>query len=157
MVEVDSHSVTMEIDTGAAVSCTYVRGYIQRVVGRYNYGSVNSATVFLLRGTIPVVEKSEVTISYKKQVSKVPLVVVNSEGPCLFCRNCLDWQEMYCLRPKSLHSVLQHHKAMFQEGLGTLQGEGEATTHFCKSKSVPYALRDKVDAELDHLVEEGTF
>ena len=58
--------------------------------------------------------------------------------------------------------MLQHHKALFQEGLGTLRGhevkivtDPEATPWFCKARSVLYALRDKVDADLSHLVEEG--
>ena len=59
--------------------------------------------------------------------------------------------------------MLQRHKALFQEGLGTLHGhevkivtDPEATPRFCKVRSVPYALRGKVDAELSRLVEEGT-
>ena len=51
---------------------------------------------------------------------------------------------------------------MFQDGLGTLQGfkakifmEG-ATPRFCKARTVPYALKDLVDKELDRLVAEGT-
>ena len=63
----------------------------------------------------------------------------------------------------TLQLVLQRHQALFQEGLGTLQGhkvriiaDPEATPRFCKARSVRYALRDKVDDELSRLVEEGT-
>ena len=63
----------------------------------------------------------------------------------------------------TLQSVLQRHQALFKEGLGTLQGhkvriiaDPEATPRFCKAHSVPYPPRDKVDAELSRLVEEGT-
>ena len=167
MVEVDGQSVTMEVDTGAAVSLMSEVTFKELWADR----SVDPSTVRLCSYSgeaIPVVGKAEVTISYKKQVAKVPLVVVKGEGPSLFGRNWLeqirlDWQEIYCLRPKSLQSVLQRHRALFQEGLGTLQGhkvkivtDPEATPRFCKARTVPYALRDKVDAELSRLVKEGT-
>ena len=51
---------------------------------------------------------------------------------------------------------------MFQEGLGTLQGyqakilvEPGAVPRFNPAKSVPYALRDKVDQELQRLQDQG--
>ena len=51
---------------------------------------------------------------------------------------------------------------MFQEGLGTLK-DYRATIHvdasvppkFCKARSVPYALRAKVDQQLDRLIADG--
>ena len=51
---------------------------------------------------------------------------------------------------------------MFEPGLGTLQGY-EAKIHvdpgaqpkYCKARSVPYAMRGKVEEELEHLVSEG--
>ena len=52
---------------------------------------------------------------------------------------------------------------MFQEGLGTLQGhevaiivDPQAAPCFSKARPVPYAMRSKVEAELERLVEEGT-
>ena len=52
---------------------------------------------------------------------------------------------------------------MFQEGLGTLQGhevaiivDPQAATCFSKARSVPYAMRSKVEAEIERRVEEGT-
>ena len=51
---------------------------------------------------------------------------------------------------------------MFAEGLGTLKGyqakiivDPGATPRFCKARSVPYAMRTKVEAELDRLQEQG--
>ena len=52
---------------------------------------------------------------------------------------------------------------MFQDGLGTLKGykakiyvDPDAPPRFHSARSVPYALRDKVDKELQRLQEEGT-
>ena len=167
MLEVVGQSVTMEIDTGAALSpmleATFKELWPER--------SPDHSSVQLCSYSgenIPMVGKTEVTIRYKEQEVRVPLIIVKGEGPSLFCRNWLqqdrlDWRVVYFLRPLSLQSVLQHHKALFQEGLGALWGrevkivtDPEATPRFCMVRSVPYALRDKVDAELSRLVEEGT-
>ena len=52
---------------------------------------------------------------------------------------------------------------MFQDGLGTLKGfkakilvEEGAQPRFCKARSVPYVLREKVEKKLEDLVAEGT-
>ena len=52
---------------------------------------------------------------------------------------------------------------MFQEGLGTLKGfkariyvDPDAPPRFHPARSVPFALRDKVNEELEHLQAEGT-
>lgn len=52
---------------------------------------------------------------------------------------------------------------MFDPGLGTLKGfqakisiDPEAKPRFCKARTVPYALREKVELELQRLVDEGT-
>ena len=58
--------------------------------------------------------------------------------------------------------MLDHHKAVFQEGLGELKGykakialDPQATPRFCKARSVPYALNANVEEELDRLTAEG--
>ena len=62
----------------------------------------------------------------------------------------------------SLHVVLARHPTIFEESLGLVQGttakihvDPTAQPKFFKARPVPYALRDKVDKELDHLVKEG--
>ena len=58
--------------------------------------------------------------------------------------------------------MLDNHKAVFQEGLGELKGykakitlDPQATPRFCKARPVPYALKAKVEEELDRLTAEG--
>ena len=62
-----------------------------------------------------------------------------------------------------LHELLAKYPEVFQEGLGSLKGyeakinvDPSATPCFFKARSVPYAMHEKVEAELDRLVAEGT-
>ena len=74
----------------------------------------------------------------------------------------LDWKEIHHLRGGGLQELLERHGEVFQAELGTLRGY-EAKIHvdpgakpqFCKSRTVPYALREKVEQELDCLTMEG--
>ena len=166
-VGVDDCPVEMEIDTGAALSLVSEATFRKTWTDR----SMEPSTVSLCSYSgepIRVAGEVTVTVSYKQQQAKVPLVIVKGDGPSLLGCNWLeqlrlDWNEIYCLRPYSLESVLEHHQSVFEEGLGTLQGhkvkiviDPNASPRFCKARPVPYALKDKVEAELDHLVAEGT-
>ena len=76
----------------------------------------------------------------------------------------LDWSQINLVQLGSLQAVLRSHEAVFQGGLGALQGyqarilvEPDATPRFSKARSVPYAYRELVEKELaiDCLVSEG--
>ena len=76
----------MEIDTGVAVSLMSVVTFKELWPGR----SLDPATVQLCSYSgekIPVAGKVKVTFSYKRQVAKAPLVIVQGSGPTLFGRN----------------------------------------------------------------------
>lgn len=64
--------------------------------------------------------------------------------------------------PTPLQNVLDKHQAVFQEGLGTLKNfratiyvDPNARPRYCKARTVPYAMRQLVERELERLVEEG--
>ena len=114
---------------------------------------------------------TEVELKYKGQEARLPLIVVEGSGPTLLGRSwlkhiVLDWQEIRYLSTCSLQDVLDKHPAVFGEGLGTLKNfeakihvDPNATPRFHKARSVPYALREKVEEELEQLerlVREGT-
>ena len=101
MLEVDGQSVTMEIDTGATLSLMSEAIFIKLWPER----SPDHSSVQLCSYSgekIPVAGQTEVTIRYKEQEVRVPLIIGKGEGPSLFGRNWLqqvrlDWQEVYFL------------------------------------------------------------
>jgi len=67
------------------------------------------------------------------------------------------------MKNRSVSPVLQKHSKVFEKGLGTLTGFQEkivvdpsAQLKFCKACTVPYFLREKVEKELNQLVDKGT-
>ena len=116
---------------------------------------------------IEVMGSLTVTVKYLNQESEEPLLVVKGTGPTPLGRNWmehirLDWPQINLVQLSSLHAVLSSHEAVFQGGLGALQGyqarilvEPDATPRFSKARSVSYAYRELVEKELDGLVSEG--
>ena len=118
--------------------------------------------------SVPLVGTAQVTVKYQGQVATLPLIMVKGEGPSLLGRNWLgkvklNWHEIFWLHSGSLGQVLEKYKAVFEPGLGRVTGfeakilvDQTATPKYCKARTVPYFYREKVEKELDRLVEEGT-
>ena len=170
-VTINGADAQMEVDTGATLS----------IISRSTYRSLwpsdlapslraSSAKLKTYTGeVIPVDGEIDVDVGYKDQTARVNLLVVSGNGPSLLGRNwlqhlILDWAQLHQLRSPSLRlqDVLDRHAAVFKDELGTIQGaaakihmDSQAQPRFCKPRSVPHALRDKVGLELDRLESEG--
>ena len=64
---------------------------------------------------------------------------------------------------QQLDAVVQRYSHLFEEGLGTLKGatakihvNPSATLVFLKTRPVPYALREKIEQDLERLEKAGT-
>ena len=105
---------------------------------------------------IPVLGVLQVSVQYQGQQATLPLQVVKGSGSSLFGRNWLDtirldWHNIChasCL--SKLQETLSKYRAVFEEGLGSLKDfkasidvDPRAKPRFCKSRSIPYAMRDK--------------
>ena len=58
--------------------------------------------------------------------------------------------------------ALEEHKALFSEGLGTLndykatfQNDDKVRHKYCKARPVPYAMKSLVEIKLERLCKEG--
>ena len=118
---------------------------------------------------ISVVGEAEVAISYGHQSARLNVVIVKGKI-ALFGRNwlnkiSLDWHSILavhkCSESQSV-PVLDEFPSLFEDGLGKVEGK-EATIQLsegaipkCMSaRPLPYAMKAKVEVELDRLIDEG--
>jgi hypothetical protein len=114
---------------------------------------------------------AEVRVKNQNQCKNFKLYVVKRGGVTLFGRDwlqhtTLDWAEIKalvaCKVHDSLKTVLNKHSSVFKDDWGTLKGikakltvKPDAKPKFVKAIQVPYALKPKVEVELDKLVKDG--
>ena len=163
-VKLDDCLVDMEVDTGAPD----LGGHLRVTVAWKDTATFTCEAPHLPQRDHPCGGYYQCKRDYNGQLCGLPLVVVGGSGPALMGRDWLshiqlDWRQINQVHNASLHSLLSRYPGVFQEGLGTLKGfkariyvDPETPPRFNPARSVPYALRDKVEKELQRLQEEGT-
>ena len=162
----------MEVDTGSALTLMSEKSYVQwkerPPLKKDSLPLMKTYTGEPVRvlGTFEA-EVQWSTSGQAKQEKSLPVHVVAGEGPFLMGRNWLremqlDWYEIRLISSSSLDEVLQGHSDVFKEELGELRGttariivDPEAEPKFLKHRSIPYVMREKLDHELDRLMEMG--
>ena len=106
----------------------------------------------------------------------LPLVVTAGEGPILFgCKGLkkvrLNWEQLFSVMEVNkisenveLDRPLEQFSHVFEEGIGTMANikvhielKDDAKPRFHKARPVPYALKQKIETELDRLAKEGIY
>ena len=158
-------SLSMELDTGAAVSLVSKKTWERHFPG---VKLTKSETLLKTYSgeKLKVEGQADVHVSYQEQEKTLPLIVVSGQGPFLWGRNWLaairlNWTQIKQVQ-KGLESVLKSHEEVFQNELGTLkdvtaqlQGKEDAVPKFHKPRPVPYALRGAIEKELEQLENLG--
>ena len=172
-VSINNASVEMEVDTGASVSiiseATYNRLWSPEDAPPLQESSVKLRTYS--GEQIGVKGSTTVTVKYKEQTEQLPLVVANGSGPCLLGRDWLmtirlDWTNLFSVNHAcyslSLQGILDTYATVFSPELGALKGttatirvDSTAQPRFHKPRAVPYALKAKIEKELDRLIQQG--
>ena len=171
-LRVNEVDMTMEVDTGAALSVMSSKKYQQLWKG--HGPSIQPTDIRLTTYTgekLEVKGNIQVQVQYQGQKKTLPLLIVAGAGPTLLGRNWLqhiklDWRALNSIsvEPAShnLQSVIERYPGVFKEGLGHMQGvtaklhvDPTATPQFCKARSVPYALRGRIEQELRRLEESN--
>ena len=172
-LNVSGQPLTMEVDTGAGVSIaseSVLASLLPSV-------KLQKSSVVLRTYTgeqIPVKGSICVDVVYGQQHHKnLKLLVVQGSGPSLMGRDWLkvvklDWRTIgrVALSESSLESrvtaLQDKYQEVFSETLGTitpfqakLSVTKDAKPKFFKPRSIPFALRERVESELDRLESDG--
>ena len=144
-VSIDGQGITVELDTGAAVSLvseiTYKRLWPKQVITR------STATLTTYSGEVlKVIGKWEPRVCWNSRTEKVPLVVLKGNGPSLLGRDWLDcfkinWDKVLEIKDiPSLEQVLENHKEVFScRGIrATQRSRSETST---KSRGITQILQ----------------
>ena len=126
-VEVNSHKLDMELDTGASVSVisedTFNSGLSSSVQLRPSNASLTSYSGHLLE----ILGSANVKVKYQTQTVTLPIFVIKGKGVSLFSRNWLkrnklDWQIIKSFRINSpLDEVIEKHSRLFRSKVGKLK------------------------------------
>ena len=180
-MKLNGKKVDMEIDTGCSLTVMN-EDQFNSLWSETKRPKVKPVKIKLETYTgdpVGVIGVAQVKIAYKQQTETLPLVVVKGEGPSLLGRGWLEdihlnWKEIKSRHgaraaiqnltvgdKTTLQRVLSQNEGVFKEEMGTLKGT-KATIHvkenasprFFRPRSVPYAMRAKVDEEIDRLLKE---
>jgi len=173
-VSINNASLEMEVDTGASVSIISEETYNRLWTPEDAPPPLQESCVKLRTYSgeqIGVKGSTTVTVKYKEQTEQLPLVVTNGSGPSLLGRDWLtkiylDWINLFCVNHTcyslSLQGILDTYSTVFSSELGILKGttttirvDPPAQPHFHKLRAVPYALKTKIEKELDCLIQQG--
>ena len=167
-VVIDGATLLMEIDTGSALTLisqtTFSALWPQ---GKSPHLESTSIRLRTYSGEeLRVVGRAVVGVRCGGQVEEeLGLVVVGGNGPSLLGRDWLgrlrlDWREIQMLNttidmPDTLEAVLARHNSLFSDELGTIRGvmaklhvSPGAKPRFHRPRSIPYAVRSRVDQAL---------
>ena len=151
----------MEIDTGSAV--TLLPEAIYKTVSTEPLQESNIKLCTYSGEKLEVKGSATCKVEYGNETYKFPIVVLAGNGPTLLGRNWLyhiliQWTKLF-------HSILNQFPICYRNirrcsliRLACIQVEGEhvhvdqaATPRFCKPCLLPFAMKEKVEAELRKL------
>ncbi|KAL5510827.1 hypothetical protein EMCRGX_G006433 [Ephydatia muelleri] len=148
-MEINKASLEKEVDTGAAASVISEVTYKTLWKGNCNERPPLKHTNALLRTytgeRLRILGRIAVQVRYQKQEANLSLLVIGGARWAV-----RDWIEV--------SEILGKHKELFKDELGLLKGtlvkihvNETATPLFFKPRAVPYAVREKVEKELERL------
>ena len=170
-ISVNDHCIEMELDSGSPVSLIPVSLYNKLFAGITLKPSVLHLSTFT-GDSLQVLGVMDVTAKYGGKQYSLKLHVVGQGNTALFGRDWLkevklNWKEIQwvnSIQPTqlSLSDIKTRNAHLFSDELGKLANftaklylKETAVPVFMRARPVPYAMRPKIEQELDRLEKEG--
>ena len=169
-LQIQGKPVSMEVDTGAAVSVVSEDTYKELFFDL----PLKIASVCLKTFTgeqIPILGEIAVEVCYQQHCHQLSLIVVKGKGHSLFGRDWLmhfqlDWKTIGLVTLENasakVNVLLKKYEEVFKGELGTIKSfraklhvKKDAYPVFLKPRSVPFAMKQMIEKELQHLEAEG--
>ena len=176
-VSLNGFNTSLQVDTGAAASVLPASLYHQFLSAL----PLQDAALVLQTYTgeqVKPLGQLALTVSYNSQLVEHQFLVLDAPGPALCGRDLLDklrldWAEIFRLETSATHNPTRAHERVaelkeryssvfaadyekLKDVKGKLQLKSEdVSPKFVKARPLPYAIRPKVEAELDRLEREG--
>ena len=172
-VQINQQPVEMELDTGAARSVMSETVW-QRLFSTYSLRKSSVILCTYSKEKLSVLGEMEANVSYEEQQAQLTILVVKGDGPTLLGRDWLsllrlNWKSLtqhhvkwIGVRNEQLQAMLEKYQEVFREELGTVRDLTASITvkegsqpKFFRPRSVPFAIKEAVGAEIDRLEAAG--
>ena len=168
---IEGKHLQMELDTGSAISVIPIRTY-KELFSHKPLSETKTRLKTYSGETITPAGIINVLVNYEGQEHNLDLFVVKKDSPSLFGRAWLkhiklDWNSIKFLQTgksteDNVQELLQKYSQIFTAESGKVKGmkasltlKENAQPKFCRARPVPYALKERVEKELDRLESEG--
>ncbi|XP_037504865.1 uncharacterized protein K02A2.6-like [Rhipicephalus sanguineus] len=166
-VEIGNEIVPMEVDSGAARSIISVNEFRKlQVAKRMKVDKCDTQLVTWTKEGLDVLGKVSVPVKFKDRELQLPLLVLKNDGNTLLGRN---WFQPLGISLTGLHSINVGPQAIVEKFADVfsetfpganlprihIELKEAAQARFLKCRSIPFAMKNEVVAELNRLEELG--
>ena len=180
-MEINGSHVQMEVDTGASLS-VMSENMFEKLGSKGSKGqrsTLEPISAKLRTYTGEMIEPlglARFLVKYGEKEANLPVIVTPGSGPALLGRNWLqefklDWPKLLNIieikeitENAKLESLLNSYQEVFKDELGCMRDfkvniklKQNAKPHFLKARPVPYAIKNRIERELDRLVSSGVY
>ena len=167
----------MEIDRGASTSLVNYKTFIKFFGNANKMTSTSSKMRTYASEVVSPMGEVELEFIYDNQKAVTSVIIMEGNYSNLLGRDILrkiklNWEELFNHNNRkenvnfvddvNLNNIISRYKSVFDKELGTLKNvevslkiKADAIPKFCRARPIPYALKDRVEKELERLVTEG--